>query len=878
LAAGAVAAGLPWVALPRAGAQEQPVLDPGSIPKFAQDLFIPRVARPAVVLDSSGKVVRREYTLTARVFRAQMLPPPLPQSTVMGYGAEVFKPGGGTEFLELSPGPTFENIRGIPNRTTFRNVLDGSHIFAVDPNLHWANPNAMEPVEPPFQPFPPGYPQAQSPLQHVTHTHGLVVAPQFDGTAEEWYDDQGHRGPSFVSNTYEQPNEQPSTQLFYHDHVMGVTRLDVYAGVVGAAYIIRDPNSPLDGPHSPLPGRAFEIPLAIASRSFGTDGELVFPTDSQNPDFFPYWTGEDPSQVQVVNGRVWPNLNVQRRQYRFRVLAAANMRVYRFQFDLNGIFLPFTVIGSDGGYLPKPLQTDQFRMGITERTDILVDFSQFAPGTQIVMRNTLLATGEDPNSAGQIMRFTVVDSPVVRPPALDPGLFPPLPALPTNAPTRTKVLVRLQDTLESDTTAAPVIDAEPTDTDQMRTIDGLGFSSPVTELPLIGSTEQWDLVNTNEEEVDDPDRGAHQIHIHLLEFQIMNRQEIDFERFRQDWFLFNGRRPISRPIVLDLSQYLIGDPIPPEANETGWKDTAHSPAQHVTRLRVRWAPQETPTGGVQPGQNQYPIDTQFPPDRDTFTGPGYVMHCHMLNHEDHEMMRPLATVFLWQAGVKYPVGRIVAFKNIDYRVRVAHTSSALQPPTTRFDLWERVNNNDGTWQPQIIYAVQDRVLFQGQLFQARHVHQALPGAVPPNHPEVWEPIPLTAKEQIVKFCDPNDPETAPFFNIGKNGTEDDAREVLEAALAHCQPVMARPSSGITENAVVFVLPDGNEFRPNAVQGTAFYETMSKLLNISVDTLGSGQSVTVNGRPLHSGTNYPLPPQRNMGYLIKVTGGATFTAR
>ena len=128
------------------------------------------------------------------------------------------------------------------------------------------------------------------------------------------------------------------------------------------------------GRGSPLPRGEFEIPLVIADRAFFTDGELDFPRESPNP-FLPYWDAEDESNVVVVNGKAWPNLNVQRRQYRFRLLAASNMRIWQFQFaarPLDGEFLPFTIIGSDGGYLPRPRVVDRFTAGITERTDLLV--------------------------------------------------------------------------------------------------------------------------------------------------------------------------------------------------------------------------------------------------------------------------------------------------------------------------------------------------------------------------------------------------------------------------------------------------------------------------------------------------------------------------
>jgi hypothetical protein len=160
------------------------------------------------------------------------------------------------------------------------------------------------------------------------------------------------------------------------------------------------------------------------------------------------------------------------------------------------------------------------------------------------------------------------------------------------------------------------------------------------------------------------------------------------------------------------------------------------------------------------------------------------------------------------------------------------------------------------------------VLHGGQLYESRHVFQALPGQFPPNHPELWEPLPMTAKAQLVKFCDPIDPEQAGFFDIGQNGTEQEAREVRGAALAVCHRIDPMPCSGITEDAIHFHLADGDTFRPAPTTGTTYYETTSRLLSITLpNTLQPGQTVTVNGRTMHRGVNYPLPPARNEGYLI-----------
>lgn len=861
---------------------DQEELDPLTIPKFAHELPIPQVFAPTVIKGKGGQVIRHEYNVSTAHTRVQMLPPGFPNffpmTTVLGYGGLVKSPGSNrTEFVLASPGPVFENTRGIPNRLTWMNQIREPHFLPVDPVLHWANPLAMEPPVPPFVPFPPGYADAQFPVPAVTHTHGLVVAPQFDGTAEEWFTPFNHRGPSFVSNTYEMPNEQPPTQLFYHDHAMGITRLSLYAGRVGPAYFIRDPNSPLDQPDSPLPKGEFEIPLIIFDRAFFTDGELNFPRASDNPDLA-YWQAETEADVVVVNGKVWPNLNVKRQQYRFRVLAASNERVWTFQFDNNGAFVPFTIIGSDGGYLPAPQVVDEVTQGITERADILVDFSQFLAGTKITMVNTHAIfdpeTGEtvvpDPDTVGKIMQFTVVESAAVSPPPLDASLFPSRANLPTDAPTRTKVLVRFRD---------------DTDTNRLRSQDGLQFATPPTEFPLVGSTEQWDLVHTGEVDTD-ADAGTHMIHLHLIEFQVLNRQEFDAEAYLQQWHLINGHRPMTRPIVLDPTPFLIGDPIPPDPVETGWKDTVRSDPGFVTRIVARWAPQEVSTGEVAPGENLFPVDTEFPSETDTFSGAGYVWHCHLVGHEDHDMMRQLPVIKAWAAeddDEGYPVGRVVAHENINYRVRVAHTPQASEPPPTRFDLWERVNNNDGTWQPQIIYAVGDRVLHEGLIYEALHVHQSQAEQAPPANPQLWEPLPMTACGQLTEFC--HDPAHVPpvlellaaqFHAIGHAGNEQACLDVLARGLAVCKHVHAMPCSGLSENPIMISVPDGTSF--TSAGADASYETTSQLFNITVLSGSPGAMVTVNGRETKPGVNYPLPPQRNHGYCIQTVGGANFTAR
>jgi spore coat protein A, manganese oxidase len=859
---------------------DQEELDPLDIPKFAHELPIPRVFAPNVIRDSSGRVIRHEYTISVAHAQVQMLPPGFPTTTARAFGGRVKIPGSSqTEFIRSVPGSVFENTRGIPALVRWRDEIFQPTFFPVDPVLHWANPNAFEPPTPPFTPFPPGYEAAQFPVAHVTHTHGLVVKPHFDGTAEEWFTPFGQRAPSFVSRDYDMPNEQPSTQLFYHDHVVGVTRVGVHAGSVGAAYFIRDPNDPLDRSSSPLPRGQFEIPLVFFNRAFFTDGEMNFPRESDDTDLLPYWQAEDESDTSLVNGKVWPNLNVQRRQYRFRMLAADNVRVYNFRFDHNGTFVPFTIVGSDGGYLPAPQVVDELTLGITERADVLFDFSRFAPGTRIILRNT--TPGINTETTGVLMRFTVLNSAAVAPPPLSPSLFPPRPALPTNAPARIKTLIRFRDSAE---------------TNRQRSLDGLQFDRPPTEFPLVGSTEEWVLVHTGEEEEAEPgeepdaDLGTHMIHLHLIEFQVLNRQRFDRTAYLQQWSFLNGHRPVTRQIPLDPTPYLIGEPEPPLPYETGWKDTVRTPPEVVTRIRARWAPQEVPTGGVSPGQNLFPFDpTVFPTSTDTFTGPGYVWHCHLLGHEDHDMMRPMPLVARWRTGVSYPVGRVVAFNNINYRVRQAHASQSDWAPPNVPALWERVNNNDGTWRRQIIYAVGDRVLHNGQLFKALQAHQAQTGAEPSATPALWRPLPMTACGQLAEFCadDTGNADGAACFALGQAGDEAACRgeeaEDLMRCLSVCEPVHATPCSGLCNNPVQFSVPDGTTFRSGPLgSGATCHETTSELLNVACSA-GSGRRLTINGRrtTCDGQPKYPLPPQRDHGYCIQTDASgaaASFTAR
>jgi FtsP/CotA-like multicopper oxidase with cupredoxin domain len=823
-------------------------LDPTTIPQFVNQLTIPRVYAPTVIRDSHGNVIRNEYTVTVAQATAQILPPPFPATTVMAYGGDVKIPGSTqTQFVRTTPGPMFENTRGIPTVIHWRNAVTGPHFMPVDPTILWANPAGIEPPLGPFDPFPTNNIGGLSPVPMVTHNHGLVVVPQNDGIADEWFTTGTQRGPNFVTRDYTEPNQQPGTQLFYHDHVMGMTRLNVYSGLSGTAYIIRDPNNPLDAANSPLPKGEFEIPLVLADKAFYTDGELEFPREGVNIKNA-YWNPGDDSDTNLVNGKVWPNLDVKRQQYRFRTLSAGNSRIFNITLDNAGTPVPFTVIGSDGGFLPKPQVVTSILLNTTERADILVDFSQFAAGTKIIMRD---ADGDPPDTLGVIMQFTVQNTPAVHPPAA-PTLVA-RPTLPTNAPDRIKTLHIHFDK----------------DGDQLRSVDGLGFTAPPTEYPLVGSTEKWQFVNLG--------GGAHFIHIHLIEFQLIQRQTLDTAGYLQQWHLLNGHLPVTRPIVVDPTPFLTGAVIPPPPYETGWKDTIRANRGEVMTLVTRWAPQETRSGGVNPGQNQFPIQPVDPN-----TNAWYLWHCHVLGHEDNDMMRKMPLVNAWASGIAYTPGTVVAFQNVDFRVRVAHTSTSSQTPNTRFDQWERVNNNNGTWQPQIIYAVGDRVLSGGLLFRAKTVHQAQNGQTPNGDPAKWESIPLQACAQLSKLCAGNpDPNAQSCASLGAANVDADCLDGLDDCLAQCDTAEATPCSGLCNNPTSFTVPDGTTFSSGPLgTGAACFETTSEIVTGSCTGLGTGRQLTINGKVQPcNGSNWatPLTSQRHFGYCIQTTAGSGASA-
>lgn len=598
----------------------KPPLDPLTIPKFVNQLTKPHIFVPKnQKYDCDGKIVEI-YQVEARKFKQQVLPDCFPKTTVFGYGGRVRDPNSQQnsshhEVVFSSPGPTFEAVRDHSIFVHWVNELRTKHIFPVDPTIGFANPNNMPtPTDPnTFPPFPPGFRLAQSPIPIVTHLHGGVTPSRSDGHPQAWFTaNEALKGPAFFSSTFHYYNAQLPTTLWYHDHTIGMTRLNVGAGLAGF-YLIRDPNDDI----APLlPSGKYEIPLMIQDRSFNTDGSLFFTKEGDNPTIHPYWDPEFFGNTIVVNGKVWPNLDVERRQYRFRIVNASNARFYNFKLSNGSTFIQ---IGGDGSYLPAPVTISSLLLAPAERADILIDFSNISAGKKILLLNDAVAPfpgGDpaDPNTVGQIMQFTVLNTRSVHPAPL-PNTLIDIPIL--NSPIPPK-LFTLNEQEGPDGPIAVLI-------------DGQHFDADITELPQVATTEEWYFQNLTED--------SHPIHIHLVQFLLEDRQTFDVDAFKTQWEILNGSTlPLNHPTVrLNVEDpnfnFLTGPVEEPSPQESGWKDTFIAEKGKVTRVLVRFAPQYSQDSDLIPGVNPFPFDPS--------EGPGYVWHCHILDHEDNDMMRPM---------------------------------------------------------------------------------------------------------------------------------------------------------------------------------------------------------------------------------------------
>jgi len=639
-------------------------LDPKTVPKYVNQLVAAIPAyEPTNITNGAGNTIQQDYTINMTYFRERILPTGTPlvgspdgMTTVWGYQGKVRLLNGTIlDSFANSPSATFIATKGIPSNVTWVNNINVLQFLPVDPTIHWADPTNPTPgTMRMWDIFPLTFPgifansmtgatlNAQTPVPLVPHLHGGEVSSFSDGGPEAWWTYNGILGPTYSTNgaftttpsnkaAYYYPNAQNPGTLWYHDHALGMTRLNVMSGLAGY-YLLKDapPATIITTPNASnfdqyltqhFPYGISEIPIAIQDRSFYANGELWFPTVGINPTIHPYWMPEFFGNTIMVNGKVWPNLDVTQGWYRFRVLDGSNARFYTLSFSNK---MPFTVIGSDGGYLQQAAIVTSLTISPGERYDILVDFSAVPIGTRIIMQNTARApfpggAPADPQTVGQIMQFTVkatsanpaAAAPVLPTTGLNPtlpiGVFPTLAAPPTTQQ-------RIRTLFEVMGPAGPL----------MVTVNGQLWDGVLTETPKNGTTEDWTIVNLTAD--------THPIHTHLATFQVVSRQAFQANKYMKDWLAINAPNmpPFAVnyvPATLNPIPYLQGKAMPALPTEMSWKDTVQMNPGEVTTIRIRFLQQD---GAA------YPFDpTQ---------GPGYVWHCHIVDHEDNEMMRPYQVV------------------------------------------------------------------------------------------------------------------------------------------------------------------------------------------------------------------------------------------
>ncbi len=646
-----------------------------SIPKFVEPLPVFGPAGPiARVSDSMITVTMSE--VQQKVLPASLygtLPAPYNQGTYVW----AYKVGSNSP---LFPGVTVEAKRGTPTTITYVNNLPVAgpvleKYLTIDQTIHWAAPLGMNMTN--MSPY-------TGPIPTVAHLHGAEVTSLYDGGPEQWFTASGIHGSAYATLTnaggdaavYQYPNGQEATTLWFHDHTLGATRINVYAGLA-AFYLLRDQydtglaNNPLH-----LPAGPYEIEMALQDRQVDTNGQWYFPDGSgpglndtpPNPTVHPFWIPEFFGDVMVVNGKSWPYLEVEPRRYRFRLLDGCNARMLELRLMNRATNKPgpgFWQIGTDGGLLDKPTllndptknNAPRFFFAPGERADIIVDFSGYA-GQTLTLVNSAKApypsgTSPDPQTNGQLMQFRVTKPLNSQDTTYNPASGASLRGGANQMP----LIVRLgnpikkrQLVLKEDEGPGGPLEVLVNNTKWTGKRENTGQPIPgyvsdghgdyLSELPQVGSTEQWEIINLT--------MDAHPIHLHLVQFQLLNRQgykntyddawEAAFPGGvyiagygpPKDYFTANADGALGgNPAI---SPYLQGPILPPEPNELGWKDTVKMYPGQVTRILVRWAPQDIATNGVSAGQNKYSFDPTV--------GPGYVWHCHIIDHEDNEMMRP----------------------------------------------------------------------------------------------------------------------------------------------------------------------------------------------------------------------------------------------
>ncbi len=475
----------------------------------------------------------------------------------------------------------------------------GGHLLPVDANIHMDNTNGGIPI--------------------VIHVHGGHTESASDGLPEEWFtQNYAQVGPDFVKKIFHYDNSQEAAPLIYHDHAIGITRLNVYAGILGF-YLLRDSNTNQLIANGVLPAGAYEAGLAVQDKMFTAQGQLFWP--SENPEIEPGYLPLPPGPSMlpemfgdfiVVNGMAWPVMNVEPRKYRFYVTNVSDSRFFVFELrdaESDGTAQTFLQVGTDDALLPAPVALTRLVLGPGERADIVVDFAgqsalylrNFGPDEPFKGLNPdgTNSDGEggvvpasDPATTGEIMKFQVNQPLNPNVPIATVGLGTNLrPVIAPLSPTGGTRDLGLFEGLDEFGRIQPLLGTIE---------DGsLVLTDPITENPMLNDVEMWEVYNTTAD--------AHPIHLHLMSFQIVNRESFTGNLVEKPQIQHDGTVGLGYKLT---DVVLGGDARLPEPNERGWKDTAVMIPGEVTRVIAR------------------------------FDRPGkYVWHCHILSHEEHDMMR-----------------------------------------------------------------------------------------------------------------------------------------------------------------------------------------------------------------------------------------------
>jgi len=516
--------------------QLEKFVDPLPIPPVATSLGF-RPQPPNSRMDkAAGSLEYFQFTMRQVETRIHRDVPP---TSIWSYGDTV-------------PGPTIEARSNHGLLIDWLNALPEKHLFPIDHTLHGAGAD-------------------QPHVRTAVHVHGARVPPEFDGFPEDW------QTPGQTAQAV-YPMQQDAATLWYHDHAMGIERLNQYAGLFGFFLVRDDAEDRLA-----LPRGKYEIPLAFADRLFSADGGLYYP-DSGDPNA--PWVPEVYGDAMLVNGKLTPFLLVEPRPYRFRMLNAANSRTFLFSLSNKQ---SYHQIGTDQGLLHAPVELNQVSLAPGERADIVIDFSAMH-GQQITLNNLswpLMQFRVTAATAGaNVITATTSSKPVAAPASIPSASHPaPLPAvlrtiqrIPETQAVKTRLMILRE-----------YMDRAPKR--MLMLLNGTRWHEPVTERPELDSVEIWSLANTTGD--------IHPIHLHLVRFQVLDRQSFD-----ADEYLLSGKLNY------------VGPPSPPPPGDGGWKDTVQTYPETVTRIIVRF---------------------------EGYTG-RYVWHCHLLEHAANEMMRPFDVV------------------------------------------------------------------------------------------------------------------------------------------------------------------------------------------------------------------------------------------